>query len=483
MAIEHLSYVFCLSMLHSFWQSGLLLLIYLFCTKTFFVSSGPGIKKSFLLFLLGVQFIFFIVSFISIWTRSDSLFGTSTFAFINESILSSPINRSICYWVFMAYTVVVGIRLTFLSYYWIRFSQNLKHSLIKPAIDLRLFTFRESRHLGIKRKVNIWLSNTIQSPITFGFFKPVILFPVALINQLNLEQAETLILHELTHIRVNDYVVNWLLIFTEHIFFFNPFIHSICKEIRLEREMHCDMNVIGFKYPGILYAETLLLAERFKTHVHNFHLPAVNKKQQLLKRIHFFTNGNNYPYHKGKTLLPFMATSILAFICCITLLRMNPASTLLPEAQTLYPSFTLVATEGHNNELINPAIDYNGLQEMAGKLSSIMQKEEPVIRKKLKKMEPMLKKIRKDAARISKHLEENYALPASLEENDATKEIVIHEEVSGSINQSVRVYTLLFLHGEWVLKPEWKISSGETPVDTSIKNSPESSSKTHFPPQ
>ena len=54
----------------------------------------------------------------------------------------------------------------------------------KPPVDIRLFTKAKAIELGIKRQVNIWLSEHIQSPMTFGYFKPVILLPVALLNHI-----------------------------------------------------------------------------------------------------------------------------------------------------------------------------------------------------------------------------------------------------------------------------------------------------------
>ncbi|MBK6635063.1 MAG: M48 family metalloprotease [Chitinophagaceae bacterium] len=58
----------------------------------------------------------------------------------------------------------------------------------------------------------------------FWFFKPVILLPVALVNNISTQQAETLILHELAHIRTNDYLLNWFLLTAETLFFLILFV-------------------------------------------------------------------------------------------------------------------------------------------------------------------------------------------------------------------------------------------------------------------
>jgi beta-lactamase regulating signal transducer with metallopeptidase domain len=38
--------------------------------------------------------------------------------------------------------------------------------------------------------VNFWYSDVVTTPLTFGYFKPVILLPVALVNQISTKEAE-----------------------------------------------------------------------------------------------------------------------------------------------------------------------------------------------------------------------------------------------------------------------------------------------------
>src|SRR5688500_16135857 len=90
-----------------------------------------------------------------------------------------------------------------------RFTQKLTTSNItKAAPELRLFVRDIAERMGIKRKVQIWFSHIVDTPVTIGFWKPFILLPVAAVNQLSIPQAEAIILHELNHIRRNDYLIN-----------------------------------------------------------------------------------------------------------------------------------------------------------------------------------------------------------------------------------------------------------------------------------
>ena len=64
-----------------------------------------------------------------------------------------------------------------------------------------------SELFSLRKKVKIYLSGKIICPLTTGFLKPVILIPVAAVNQLTTEQMEAVILHELAHIKRADYLL------------------------------------------------------------------------------------------------------------------------------------------------------------------------------------------------------------------------------------------------------------------------------------
>lgn len=121
--------------------------------------------------------------------------------------------------------------------------------------------------MGMRRKVRIYFSRLVDEPLTFGHLKPMILFPVGLVNQLSIEQVEAILLHELAHIYRRDYLVNWLQSVLELLFFYHPAIWWLSAEVRKAREHCCDDLVLRRgKAPRKLYAQTLtqLAALSFK---------------------------------------------------------------------------------------------------------------------------------------------------------------------------------------------------------------------------
>ena len=73
------------------------------------------------------------------------------------------------------------------------------------------------------KKLKIGFSTTIDTPISFGWIEPIILLPIALVNQLSVKEIESVILHEWAHILSNDYLINLITSLVQVILFFNPF--------------------------------------------------------------------------------------------------------------------------------------------------------------------------------------------------------------------------------------------------------------------
>jgi beta-lactamase regulating signal transducer with metallopeptidase domain len=131
--------------------------------------------------------------------------------------------------------------------------------------------FRElSRQMGIRREVQFLLSDKVQEPITFYFFRPVVLAPVSLFTGLHPEQVETLLLHELAHIRRADFLVNIVQSMVEVLFFYHPVVWWISGKMREEREHCCDDLVLQIRNTPMLYAEAL-------THLQLFNHPSKTK--------------------------------------------------------------------------------------------------------------------------------------------------------------------------------------------------------------
>ena len=178
-----------------------------------------------------------------------------------------------------------------------------KRGLKKALPTLRLFVEQTAWQLGIRKKVGIWLSSLADCPMTLGFFKSVILIPIASVNRLTTRQVEAILLHELAHIKRSDYLLNLLVTLTGILFFFNPFARLLIETIRKEAENSCDDLVMQFRYDPQLYSAALLSLEKSRKQ-ERLAMAALGKNNQvLLDRIRRIT-GYKTPERQKKANIP-----------------------------------------------------------------------------------------------------------------------------------------------------------------------------------
>jgi D-alanyl-D-alanine endopeptidase (penicillin-binding protein 7) len=85
----------------------------------------------------------------------------------------------------------------------------------QPAVE------RAAARLGLRRAVAI-VEAAIDSPLTLGWLKPVLLLPIGWAAQLPPHVVEAAILHELVHVKRHDYLINIAQHLVEALFFFHP---------------------------------------------------------------------------------------------------------------------------------------------------------------------------------------------------------------------------------------------------------------------
>jgi len=142
------------------------------------------------------------------------------------------------------------------------------------------------KQLKIVKTVALYFSAQVDIPLTIGYFKPIIIFPIALINNLDTEQVEAILLHELAHIKRHDYLLNILQCIMETLLCFNPFVWLISKTIRQEREYCCDDIVMDEEYNNFTYSKALYIIAQQNSQNYALAMASAGKnKYPLLNRI------------------------------------------------------------------------------------------------------------------------------------------------------------------------------------------------------
>jgi beta-lactamase regulating signal transducer with metallopeptidase domain len=473
-----------LTLLHSLWQSALLLLGYI-GYQTFATYSTPLFKRNLLFGLLGWQLVLSVVTFVLVYFQPSIVFVEGYGAILGSSYLQEWMQQNSS-WLVGAYAMVVVFKTAKTLFQRHQLYHFYSQDVQKASISLRLFTKEKALHFGIHKNVEIWLSNRVHTPLTFGFWKPMILLPVALVNQLSTTEAEAIILHELTHIKAKDYLLNWLLLGVATIYFFNPFIHLLIQKIRLEREKNCDLQVLQFAYSPILYAESLLKTAQFKQEQLNLSLAAFQNRSQLLQRIQFFTNpqittAQQIKQHKG------IAETIAFLLLGVLMLWMSNFYTIYEkQPANKITAYIKLNTASSTKEITQSFATAYGVGE-----ADIEIAKNKVVSKVKKPFIPANIVTNNSPAALMNNLIEaptatTAAIPTftfievanteeSLEKGNE-KEIILDEETNNG-KKVTTAYRIIEYNGQWYIVPLWMIKDEQLPIPDSIAVSPKANKK------
>lgn len=236
--------------------------------------------------------------------------------------------------------------------------------------------------INLKRIVQLAESSRIHVPVVVGYLKPLILIPAGMIGGLSVEQLESILVHELMHIKRNDYIVNIIQTFAEALFFFNPFVWIVSSIIRREREHCCDDEVV--KHANALaYAHALAQLEELSLANRSLVLSLAENKNQLLKRIKRIMEKSAQNYSVKERMIPVVLL-VIGLTCASWLTIKSPVNDLPKESQNLvlldtpkpekrtgeYSRKTIIVhdREGNPMEIVQ---SFDGDEELASSLEEL----------------------------------------------------------------------------------------------------------------
>ena len=138
----------------------------------------------------------------------------------------------------------------------IRGNQLSSVSPIETPKYLELFT-KQSQEIGLRKVPSFWSSASGCTPYAVGVLAPAVVVPMSMLTSLSSSELQAVLAHELAHVRRNDYLVNLYQMVIESVYFFNPAVWWISRQIRIEREACCDQIAIEAAGNNIGYAQIL----------------------------------------------------------------------------------------------------------------------------------------------------------------------------------------------------------------------------------
>ena len=303
------------AVLNSLWQMAFLWVIYQLATG--FIKKRAAQKSLLAVIFLLTGFSWFLYTFFSILSSHSS-----DMIIISSGLVSAGGNEKLNNWLHNTLPVASLIYLSLLALPVLHFIKNYRYvqlirhyGLSKINVQWRIFVQKLSAQMGINKPVHIWMSELVSSPVTIGYLKPLILIPLAAINHLTPQQLEAVILHELSHIRRYDYLINLVINFIQTILYFNPFVKAFVKTVEREREKSCDEMVIQFQYDPHDYATALLILERSNHLYKPLAIAAAGKKNDLLHRVELILGVHKKPVVSFNKLAGLFA----GFLCIIAI--------------------------------------------------------------------------------------------------------------------------------------------------------------------
>lgn len=293
--IQSFIHAFGWSIIHSLWQGALIYSI-LFAVILAIPKLSPSTKHNLSYISISAIFIWFIITFINYWSYTANTSLANDFQpgspVITESIKSFHFSLPEIWFPAITLIYLVGFALhLFILYKGYIIIRKLRTSELQDIPkDWENILFKNIARLDIQKNIAFHLSGIANTPMVIGYLKPIILFPVSMWNSLDLDQVEAIIIHELTHIKRNDYLLNQIKMFIDSILFFNPFVWLIGQFIKKEREHICDDVVSEHTGNPLRYAETLLKLELLRTAYHpTTAVTLIGQKEYLFNRIKHIT--------------------------------------------------------------------------------------------------------------------------------------------------------------------------------------------------
>ena len=103
---------------------------------------------------------------------------------------------------------------------------TVKQFATDPSHQIRKRFDECQRRLGLKQNIELRQSRFITAPVNFGWQKPFVVLPKDGIDRLSKSELNHVLLHELTHIKHGDIIINYLICVVQTLFWYNPLVYT-----------------------------------------------------------------------------------------------------------------------------------------------------------------------------------------------------------------------------------------------------------------
>lgn len=211
-----------------------------------------------------------------------------------------------------------------------RFRRSLRGRLVAVRSgEWRDLFEEETDDLNLFRRVRLMLCDDIQTPMTIGAIRPLLLLPKLPYTP---EQRRLVLRHELVHIRRCDVLLKHGMLLLEIFHWYNPAVYLLARFFAHDMELSCDERVVRETDARArrAYCEALLTtAARTSAVEMRYSTTLRNGKQTLRQRMDAILDGR---LRAGTT--PFLLSIMLAVAICA---QAMPVFSVMESAQAETP--------------------------------------------------------------------------------------------------------------------------------------------------
>jgi beta-lactamase regulating signal transducer with metallopeptidase domain len=304
------------AVVHSMWQ-GFIILLLVYLLQFLFAKDNPAAR--FRIAFIAMLFLFISV-IITFYYSLPGIEMQSINSSINEeagyliSTISSDIN-TISLATLIEGKVDLIAAIWFIGFVLLLIKMLLGYIRVKrmrfkglAVVDKEIKRIiKNCKHrLKYKGDLNIKWSSIAHGPMVVGVLKPCILFPLAIINQIDPEELELIIAHELAHLKRYDHINLFIQQIIESFLYFNPFVWILSRQLNRYREEACDDQVLRSFGKRTSYARALVNVQEMviRNKELKLALNATGQKNQLINRISRILNiENKKQFNMGRILI------------------------------------------------------------------------------------------------------------------------------------------------------------------------------------
>lgn len=175
----------------------------------------------------------------------------------------------------------------------VKFASKLKRNSFNVNHEISGILENCKYKMGIGISIPIIQTSAIKAPALYGFINPRLLLPMNIEKQVDKNELQYIIFHELSHLKRKDILVFWIMTLLKIIYWFNPIIWYGLYQMRQDCEISCDALALSYIDCDDCkeYGETIIhLVQNNTKSMNHFRVAGIlGSKSQLKRRIKMIT--------------------------------------------------------------------------------------------------------------------------------------------------------------------------------------------------